>query len=359
MTLSENGVSCVLGAKPVPREARRACALLAIAVLTGCVTVNLPGRSFRGPLPPTTREQADVRDRLHAHVCTLAGTIGERNLRRPEALEAAADYIERTLEAAGYEVADQRYRAAGYRLATTEGREGVPAGTVRNLEVSVSGEGSEVVVVGAHYDTAPGTPGADDNASGVAAALELARSFRGRRTGRTVRFVFFVNEEPPYFQTEDMGSLVYARRCRERGERVVAMLSLEMLGYYSEAEDSQWFPFPLGFLYPDRGDFVFFVSDPGSRGLLRRVARSFRRSVAFPSRGGAAPTRWVQSIEWSDHWSFRQFGYPAAMVTDTAFLRYRHWHKPTDTPGQLDYDRMARVVEGLAAVVEDLSRQPP
>lgn len=347
---------CALDERPMRRAARSGCALLAAVVATGCVTVNLPRRSFRGPLPAATPQQVELQDRLRAHVRTLAGTIGERNCGRPEALEAAAEYIERTLEAAGYQVAEQRYRVAGYRLASTEGGVDVPAGTVRNLEVSVGGEGGEVVVVGAHYDTAPGTPGADDNASGVAAALELARSFHGRKTQRTVRFVFFVNEEPPFFQTEEMGSLVYARRCRERSERVTAMLSLETLGYYSEAENSQWFPFPFGFLYPERGDFVFFVSDPGSRGLLRRVARSFRRSVALPSRGGAAPPRWVQSIEWSDHWSFRQFGYPAVMVTDTAFLRYRHYHEPTDTPEQLDYDRLARVVEGLAGVLEDLSR---
>ncbi len=346
-----------------PRNAPRPCApraawpLLAAVALTGCVTLNLPGRSFEGPLPPATAQQVELQDRIRAHVRTLAGTIGERNLRRPDALEAAARYIERTLEAGGYDVAEQRYDVAGYRLATPEGHEDVPSRTVRNLEVCV-GQGAEIVIVGAHYDTAPGTPGADDNASGVAAVLELARSFHGKKTQRTVRFVFFVNEEPPCFQTEDMGSLVYARRCRERRERVSAMLSLEMLGYYSEAAGSQSFPFPLQLLYPDRGDFVFFVSDPGSRSLLRRAARSFRRSVAFPSRGGAAPPRWVPSIAWSDHWSFRQVGYPALMVTDTAFLRYDHYHMPTDTPERLDYDRIARVVQGLAGVVEELSRSP-
>ena len=197
-------------------------------------------------------------------------------------------------------------------------------------------------------------PGANDNGSGPAALLELARAFAGARPARTLRFVAFVNEEPPHFQTDAMGSLVYARGCRERGERVVAMLSLETIGYYTDAPGSQNYPFPLGLFYPSEGNFLGFVGNTASEQLVFDAIGSFRRHTRVPSEGGVLDER-LPGIGWSDHWSFWQMGYPAIEITDTAPFRYAHYHEATDTPDKLDYDGFARVVVGLERVIADLA----
>jgi Zn-dependent M28 family amino/carboxypeptidase len=214
----------------------------------------------------------------------------------------------------------------------------------------------EVIVVGAHYDSAQGTPGANDNASGVAAVLELARLLRDLDSnGKRIRFVLFVNEEPPYFGTEAMGSLNYARTLSERSERVVAMYSLETIGFYSSEPKSQRYPAPFGLMFPDRGDFVAFVGLMGSRALVRKTVGSFRSHTAFPSIGGVAPGS-VPGIAWSDHWAFAQEGFPALMITDTALFRYPHYHRPSDTPDKVDGQNLARVVKGIERVIRDLVR---
>ena len=218
---------------------------------------------------------------------------------------------------------------------------------VRNLEL-----GSGPIVVGAHYDTVPGSPGADDNASGVAVLIELSRLF----PGAGIRCVAFANEEVPYFLGPEMGSFAYARRSRERRETLRAMFSLEMLGCYREAPGSQHYPFPLGLFYPDRGDFIAFVGDLGARRLVRRSLELFRKNSRFPAEGLAAPSI-VPGVSWSDHWSFRRHGYPALMVTDTAFYRYPHYHLPSDTPEKLDYERMARLTMGLAGMLQELAQE--
>jgi Zn-dependent M28 family amino/carboxypeptidase len=186
--------------------------------------------------------------------------------------------------------------------------------------------------------------------------IELARLLEKERL--PVRFVAFANEEPPYFLGPDMGSWRWARRARERGETVRAMLSLEMLGYYRDAPGSQRYPPPLGLFYPDRADFIAFVGDLGARKLVRRSILSFRRHAKFPSQGVAAPS-FIPGVTWSDHWSFRNHGFPAIMVTDTAFYRYPHYHLPSDTAEKLDYERLARVTLGLAAVIKELADETP
>jgi Zn-dependent M28 family amino/carboxypeptidase len=184
--------------------------------------------------------------------------------------------------------------------------------------------------------------------------LELARLLRRQPLARTIRFVAFANEEAPFFQTEGMGSWVYARHARGRGEQIVAMLSLETIGYYSDAKGSQQYPFPFGIFYPQVGNFIGFVGNTASRALVRRSIGSFRRHTAFPSEGTAAPG-WLTGIGWSDQWAFWQEGYAAIMVTDTALFRYAQYHTPYDTPDKIDYDRTARVVVGLARVLADLA----
>jgi Zn-dependent M28 family amino/carboxypeptidase len=304
--------------------------------------LRMPGRRHRGPLAALTGEERELAGRLAVHVKYLAGTIGERNLWRLPNLDWAGQYLTNVWRAAGYQVGEQVYEAAG--------------SNVCNLEVELPGgsQPAEIIVVGAHYDTVPGCPGANDNGSGVAAMLEISRRLAGRSCPRTIRFAAFVNEEPPFFQTTAMGSLQYARRCRDRGETVVAMLSLETIGCYSDEPRSQRYPAPIGLLYPGTGNFIGFVANPRSRRLLRQVVGAFRRHAAFPSEGAALPA-WIPGVAWSDQWSFWEQGYPAVMVTDTAPFRYAHYHLPSDTPDKLDYDRTARVTAGLVRVIVELA----
>ena len=167
-----------------------------------------------------------------------------------------------------------------------------------------------------------------------------------------IRLVFFVNEEPPFFQTDAMGSLVYAKALKQRDEKIVGMLSLETLGFYRDLPGSQRYPSPLNLLYPDTGNFIAFVGTTASRPLVRKTIAAFRARAAFPSEGGSAPA-FVRGIDWSDHWSFEQVGIPAVMITDTAVFRYPHYHRTTDRPDKIDYDKLARVVSGLVTVVRD------
>lgn len=224
-----------------------------------------------------------------------------------------------------------------------------------NLEVERVGTAhpSEIIVVGAHYDSAFGTPGANDNGSGVASLLALARRLRNHQPARTLRLVWFANEEPPHFQGADMGSVRYADRARQRGENIVAMLSLETLGYYSDEPGSQEYPGVLQAAYPDTGNFIAFVGDTDSRALVHRVLAAFRALTTFPSEGAALPDA-LPGVGWSDHWAFWRHGYPAVMVTDTAPFRYTHYHTTKDTPDRLDYARLARVVHGIDHVVREL-----
>ena len=302
--------------------------------------IGMPGRSYRGELPPADEALLALADELRRDVTRLAVNIGERNLQnRPQALAQAADWIETSFRAAGLAPDRQKYEVAGF--------------TCCNVEAEIRGSTPEVVVVGAHYDTVPGTPGANDNASGVAATLALARRLAGKKPRRTLRFVAFVNEEKPYAHTEQMGSRVYARRCRERGENVVGMLSLETIGFYDDTPGSQKYPKPFGLLYPSTGDFIAFVGNLASRALVREVVGTFRKHEQFPSEGAAVPA-FVPRIRASDHASFWHEGYPSLMVTDTANFRYPYYHTPEDTVEKLEFDRMARVVRGLGKVVDGL-----
>jgi len=288
---------------------------------------------------------ANLAARLRRHVEALAGSIGERNVWRPHALAAAARYVRAQWEAQGHPVAIQGYRVEGQRC--------------ENLEVEIAGGECprEIVLVGAHYDTVPGSPGADDNASGVAGLIELARQLGGRPAARTVKLVAFVNEEPPFFYFGQMGSRIYARAARARGDDIRVMLSLEMLGCYSERRGSQAYPPFLRFFYPERGNFIAFVSNLRSRHALREVVGAFRACSEFPAESLASPAI-VPGVSWSDQISFWREGYRAVMVTDTAFYRYPHYHSPHDTPEKLNYHEMARVVFGLGKAIGALAAAP-
>ncbi len=301
------------------------------------------GKSYRGELPPADANLIALADELRRDVTRLAVDIGERNVRRcPRQLNRAAECIDAEFAAAGLSAKRQEYEISGCSCC--------------NLEVEMTGAicPAEIVIVGAHYDTVLYSAGANDNTTGIAAILALARRFAARRTGRTLRFVAFVNEEMPYAHTEQMGSRVYARRCRQRNENVVAMLSLETIGYYDDTPGSQKYPPPLSLFYPSQGNFIAFVGNLASRRLVRASLSAFRQNEPFPSEGAALPEI-IPRIDASDHASFWAEGYPAIMVTDTANFRYPHYHTPEDTIDKIHFERTARVVRGLEKVVATLA----
>ncbi len=266
--------------------------------------IKMPGKSYSDPLPPLTDDQITLRAELRRHIDALAGKIGDKNTLNYINLSAAADYIESALTDAGHTPRRQNFTA--------------DAKTCSNIEVQITGSThpDEIVVIGSHYDSVYGSPGANDNCSAVAANLALARRFKDTRPDRTLRFLFFANEEMPFFQTDQMGSRVYAKSCRDKNENIVAMLSIETIGYYTDSPNSQKYP--------------------------------------FPSQGGAIP-EFIPGINWSDHDSFWQYNYPAIMVTDTAPYRYPYYHSPDDTIDKICFDHLTRVTSGLQSVIYDLA----
>jgi len=319
--------------------------LVSVVVFGLWFMIAMPGKTLRGELPNLSAAQKNLRETLKSDIEQLSSTIGERNLTRPDALHRAADFIGTSLSDAGYQVMRQRYEV-GSLLS-------------ENLEVERVGSdrAQEIVLIAAHYDSVEGSPGANDNASGVAALLALAREYAAIQPRRTLRFVAFANEEPPYFQTPAMGSFIYAERSHARNERIVAMLSLETIGYYSDVPGSQQYPSWLGWFYPSAANFISFVGNLKSRNLVRRVVRSFRYSSLLPSEG-IATFSGIPGVGWSDQWSFWHYGYPGVMVTDTALFRYPFYHSSEDTPDKLDYNRLSLVVSGLKTVIADLVEAP-
>jgi hypothetical protein len=320
--------------------------LFAVLFLLGFIAWILmfwmPGKSYQGVLPELRSPELALQARLKQDVTELSDKIGPHNEFSYQSLNAARAFLKKSLSDAGYQVREQEYK--------------IKEQSFYNLEVEKKGteRPNEIVVIGGHYDSAFTSPGANDNGTGAAATLELARIFADLSPKRTIRFVEFTNEEPPFFWTDDMGSLVYAKSLKQKNENVVAMLSLETMGYFSDKAGSQQYPSPMNLLYPNKGNFIGFVGNLGSRELLRRSIVSFRRHNAFPSEGAALPN-WVPGVGWSDHWSFWQQGYPGIMVTDTATFRYPQYHTEEDTVDKIDFDRFTRVVAGLVNVIGDLA----
>lgn len=318
-------------------------AVLIAVLLTGFYFygIRMPGNSYEGQLPPLSTAAEQMSGRLLEHIRVLATNIGERNSSHPEKLEQAADYIEQQFAAYGYVPKSEIINDKGDR----------------NIVVDLYGrqDRNRILLVGAHYDTSWMTPGADDNASGVAGLLEIARALHGQQLPITIRFAAFVNEEYPWYGTNNMGSLYHATHARESNENIVGMFSLEMLGYYADGRHSQYYPRIVRHFYPRRGNFIAFVSNLLSRQLLVDAISAFRAQADFPSQGLAAPRWLVPAIRRSDHASFWVNGYRAVMITDTANYRNYGYHNMADKPGKLDYDRMARVVEGITKMLEALA----
>jgi hypothetical protein len=277
---------------------------------------------------------AHLEGRLKGHVRVLSEKIGPRSIFSPEKLDEASNYIAAFWKKTGYEIGIQTFEVEG--------------AVCRNLSVEIPGRltPDRIILIGAHYDTVSYSPGANDNGSAVASLLELSRLFKSIGPAKTVRFVAFANEEPPFFKTRHMGSLVYAKACQEREEDIEAMVCLETIGYYRQQPGTQNYPFPLSSFYPDTGDFVAVVGNLRSRPLVVALSQYFMEATDFPVEC-AALFGFITGIDWSDHWSFWRCGYRAVMITDTALFRYPFYHSHEDTADKLDYGSLSRVTHGL------------
>lgn len=307
---------------------------LALLLLGVAVAAWAAARRPGGQAPGQLRSQPA---RLEADVRTLV-SFGPRDEGHPENLDRAAAWIGSELKQAGGAVTEQPFQAGG--------------STYRNVSALFGPDTRDRVVVGAHYDTAGPLPGADDNASGVAGLLELARLLEGSPLKRRVELVAYPLEEPPYFGSREMGSAFHARALKERGVEVRSMICLEMIGYFTDEPGSQEFPLPaLRLAYPSRGNFILVTGKPGQGGLVRRVTKRMRRAAApLDVRSIMAPGS-LSGVDFSDHRNYWAEGWDAVMITDSAFYRNPNYHTAGDTPETLDYQRMARVVDGAHAAV--------
>ncbi len=279
----------------------------------------------------------DTPSYLRSVVTTLCRDIGVRSYQDLDQLERTVTFVSGELASAGLAVSTQSF--------TYDGK------TYRNVIGELKGRASpgKVVVIGAHYDTVSTTPGADDNASGIAGLLGIARLLKDHPPERTVRFVAFALEEPPVYRSRNMGSYHYAESLKKGHEDVEGMICLEMIGFFSDQKGSQHYPLPFMKLkFPATGNYISMVGNRRSKPFTEGMAAGFRQATDLPMVTLNAPAI-VVGIDFSDHWSFNKFGIPAFMVTDTAFYRNPNYHSPTDLPGTLDYARMAKVVEGLAS----------
>ena len=291
------------------------------------------------------REFHSLRSRLYAHVNVLSNEIGPRNLQHYSGLKKTGDYITSQMKQHNIDFSTQQY---------CYGRK-----TIMNLIAEKLGQdqSDEIIVVGAHYDTVLDSPGADDNATGIACLLELIRLLHRYNTNRTFRFVAFTLEEPPFFGSEQMGSNVYAKSCREKDENIVGMIALEMLGYYKERRRSQKFPLPdmIGH-YSDKGNFIAIVGNNHSHPLGSVLADKMKETSLVKTRI-IIPNSPIHGIDLSDHSSFWRYNYPAIMITDTAFYRNPHYHENSDTIEKLNFRYFTRLVFSLADALKQLDKK--
>lgn len=308
-------------------------------IVVKCTMIGWRFRSGASFVP--AKEKAQLAQDLERHVYRLSHEIGERSVFEYENLEKAACYITEQFKSFGYEVEFQTYSTAGRQ--------------VRNIIAVKPGtrKPEEIIIAGAHYDTVK-TPGADDNASGISGILELAKSLSSEKTARTVRFIAFVNEEPPFFQNETMGSVVYAKEARAKQENIKAAVILEMIGFYSNKPFSQHYPPLVGVCFPNRGNFIALVGNFSSRQLVRDISSAFKKRTRFPLETAVLPS-FVPGVTFSDHYAFWKEGYPAVMLTDTAFYRSPNYHRQSDTYETLDYLYMAEFTDGLRAALVKLA----
>jgi hypothetical protein len=276
-------------------------------------------------------------DSLHTHVEELSARFAPRDFAHPENLARAAEYLAREL---GASTREQRFQVEG--------------SAYTNLIASFGPDTPERIVVGAHYDTAGDQPGADDNASGVAGVLDLARLLAANPPAIRTELALWTLEEPPNFRTRHMGSAVHAAQLAAEKARVRLMISVEMIGYFSDAEGSQKLPTGLGLFYPSTGHFIAVVGKWGQGAAIEEVAAAMRWGAPLPVEKLSAPS-WMTGVDFSDHLNFWAHGYDAVMVTDTSFFRNANYHTKNDKPNTLDYQRMALAVRGLHCAVRQVA----
>jgi Zn-dependent M28 family amino/carboxypeptidase len=280
-------------------------------------------------------------ERLQSHVRMLSQTLHPRSIENLTNLEAAADYVHKEFAASGAQVSDQWFEVRGEKYRNVIARFGPAEGPL--------------LVIGAHYDSFETTPGADDNASGVAGLIELARLLAADPPQRPVELVAYTLEEPPYFLTSSMGSAHHARSLRAAGREVTLMLALEMIGWFSDARGSQSFPLPgMRLFYSDRADFIGIIGRFNDWAQTRKVKTAMAGAGDLPVHSINTLLA-IPGVDFSDHQSYWNEGYHALMITDTAFYRNPHYHQAGDTQDTLDYRRMAQVVQGIFAVVQSYS----
>jgi hypothetical protein len=319
---------------------------------------TMPGTSHQGDLPPLTTSHTQLANQLESIVRELAGPLAGRNQFRPPLLARCEEFLTAQLAHTGLRVTRQEYNSHGERVA--------------NLEVELPGttKRDEIIIIGAHYDAVELKPqfglcpAANDNGSGVACTIALAhraaaRANAGKPHARTLRFTLWANEEPPFFWTEQMGSLVYAKAARARNDNIVGMLTPETIGCYLHHEGSQRYPLKPLFkpFFPSKGNFIAFMGMSEAKHLITQSVATFRERAAFPSIGAGLPAI-IPHVGASDHWSFWRVGYHALMITDTAPYRYNFYHTNEDIPENMNFPDFARVTEGLDHVVTHLANVP-
>ncbi len=273
-------------------------------------------------------------DSLKKHVDFLCSTPRFRNYLHLESLNIAADYIKNSLEKFSSRTTEQVYEVDGK--------------SYRNIICSFGPEDGKRIILGAHYDVCEDQMGADDNASGVAGIIELARLFSSEdKLNFRIDLVAYTLEEPPFFRTTQMGSAVHAKYCYDNNIEIKAMICLEMIGYFTDQKNSQDYPIDaLKLIYPNTGDFIAVVGKVGKAKLTRHMKRSMIKGSNIPVESISAPPS-MPGIDFSDHLNYWNFGYPAVMITNTAFYRNHQYHETGDTADRLDYDKMAEVVKGV------------
>jgi hypothetical protein len=282
---------------------------------------------------PTSADTA----RLRRHLQLLTTTPQPRNYQHPVVLDSVAAYVQRELRAAGaHDVGEQPYAVRGQMY--------------RNILGSFGPKQGPRLIIGAYYDVCGEQPGADDNGTGVAALLELARLL-GQQAALPygIDLVAYTLEEPPFFRTANMGSYVHAAALKAAGVPVRGMVALEMLGYYDDRRGTQHYPiWPLKFIYGSRGNYVTVAQKFGNGRFGRQFARQYRHAAALPVKRFKAPA-WLPGIDFSDHLNYWKFGYPAVLLTDTTFYRNRSYHEPGDILARLDMRRLGLAVDALLA----------
>lgn len=373
--------------------------------------VSFSGPSYKGPLPALTAGEIEIEKDLRKLIDEIAVKIGERSIAHPQKLRQTVAFIENELRSYGYTPEIQTYewnflephlsaaelhfqRKRNHSLDQFISKRGYPQGDeeralrdravrdqslyynqifnaavsnkigdlpkqeLTNIEVEIKGTKTpeEIIIVGAHYDSVIDCPAANDNGSGVAATLELAKRLKSSNPAKTIKFVFFTNEEYG-LGLMGGGSFYYAHECRKKKQNIIGMISLETLGYYSDAEGSQSLLPGMEYFYPNTGNFVAFVGNTSSRGFIDECIKKFRESTKFPSEGIAAPIILVNDVDRSDHSSFWEHGYDGFMLTDTANFRYPHYHQATDKSDKLSFDKYSRVVLGIEKMMINLCKK--